>query len=372
MQGAANVPCNFFRGENMERLKFYNIDDKYIEYLYQFDNKVPFNKNSKRPYIGIILEINNTTYFAPMFSPKPQHSKYKSNATYIKIGENLGLIRLNNMIPVCKENLRYIDFNKIQDKKYRNLLIQQNNFIQLHTEKIRDTANKLYKFVTIDKKDFFIKICCDFKMLENKCKLFNHIKDREEVNINNTEITCEVFDNIDTIKKSLESNNFKYIEEFTLDDIYMCNVESKQFVPYNEKITDTLIIRYTDDEDKEIICKKRAYNSDGFEIGTEKTVLKIDDIEKAEKILNNLGYTRFLRMIDKNYRYENEKYVAFIQVIDSLGTFLEIETKKANYTEKEIKNLIKLLKSLQLKTGTKFDIRKAELWYKKQKILKNL
>lgn len=66
MQGAANVPCNFFRGENMERLKFYNIDDKYIEYLYQFDNKVPFNKNSKRPYIGIILEINNTTYFAPI------------------------------------------------------------------------------------------------------------------------------------------------------------------------------------------------------------------------------------------------------------------------------------------------------------------
>ena len=37
----------------MDRLKFYNIDDQYIEYLYQFDKRVPFNKNSKRPYIGI-------------------------------------------------------------------------------------------------------------------------------------------------------------------------------------------------------------------------------------------------------------------------------------------------------------------------------
>ncbi len=54
----------------MERLKFYNIDDEYIKYLYQFDKKVPYNKNNKRPYIGIVLEIKGTKYFAPMFSPK--------------------------------------------------------------------------------------------------------------------------------------------------------------------------------------------------------------------------------------------------------------------------------------------------------------
>ena len=69
---------------------------------------------------GIILEINNLTYFAPMFSPKQQHSKYKANATHIRIGENLGLIRLNNMIPVNKNNLKYIDFNKITSIIYDN------------------------------------------------------------------------------------------------------------------------------------------------------------------------------------------------------------------------------------------------------------
>ena len=35
----------------MSRIKFYNIDDDYIEYIYQFDKKVPFNKHNKRPYI---------------------------------------------------------------------------------------------------------------------------------------------------------------------------------------------------------------------------------------------------------------------------------------------------------------------------------
>ena len=152
----------------MSRLKFYNIDDKYIEYLYQFDKKVPFNKNSKRPYIAIILKINGMTYFAPMFSPKQQHRNYKSNATYIKIGKNLGMIKLNNMIPVNSENLKYINFDNIQDKKYRNLLIQQNNFIQLNSDNIIKTAEKLYKFVTVDKKKFFVDLCCDFKLLEKK------------------------------------------------------------------------------------------------------------------------------------------------------------------------------------------------------------
>ena len=72
----------------MNRLKFYNIDNNYINYLYQFDNKVPYNKDQKRPYIGIIIEVNNMKYFAPLFSPKQVHSKYSDNPTYMKIGKD--------------------------------------------------------------------------------------------------------------------------------------------------------------------------------------------------------------------------------------------------------------------------------------------
>ena len=32
--------------------------------------------------------------------------------------------------------------------------------------------NRVGKFVTIDKKEFFIKLCCDFKLLEEKCKYY--------------------------------------------------------------------------------------------------------------------------------------------------------------------------------------------------------
>lgn len=353
----------------MERLKFYNIDDEYIEYLYQFDKKVPYNKNSKRPYIGIVLEIKGTKYFAPMFSPKQQHSKYKANATHINIDNNLGMIKLNNMIPVNEKDLRLIEFNKIQDRKYKNLLIQQNNFIQLNTDKIREMANKLYEFVTVEKKAFFLQISCDFKLLEQKLKEYIGIEDEKQDNnkfIKDVEITCEVFEEISTIVKSLEDKGFKYVEEFTLDDIYMKNDKTNEFAPNNGKITDTLIIRYVNEDDKKIVCKRRNHNSSGFEISTEKSILKVMNIEDAEKHLNILGYTRFLNMIDKNYMYENSEFTAYIQDVKDLGIFIEIEAKKVENVEKDIEQLIEFVKSLNLKIGTKFDIRKADLLYSKQ------
>lgn len=156
----------------MEKLKFYNINNDYINYLYKFDNKVPYNKQQKRPYIGIVIEINNIKYFAPLFSPKKTHSKYSDNPTYIRIGTQYGIIRFNNMIPVINSVLNYIDFNDIKDIKYRNLLIAQNKFIQQNTERIRKKAEKLYEIVTIDKKQFFVDLSCNFKVLEEKAKLY--------------------------------------------------------------------------------------------------------------------------------------------------------------------------------------------------------
>lgn len=64
------------------RLNFYTISDKYIEYISRFDSHIAYNKVTKMPYIGIVLNINGALYFAPMFSPKKQHLKYKENLSF--------------------------------------------------------------------------------------------------------------------------------------------------------------------------------------------------------------------------------------------------------------------------------------------------
>ena len=52
------------------------------------------------------------------------------------------------------------------------LLIAQNHFIKLHTEKILKKALKLYTWVTINEKEFFVNLSCNFKLLEEVSKMY--------------------------------------------------------------------------------------------------------------------------------------------------------------------------------------------------------
>ena len=48
----------------MKHFILVRLDYNYCDYLRQFDNKVPYNKNKKelRPFIGILFQINNCHY----------------------------------------------------------------------------------------------------------------------------------------------------------------------------------------------------------------------------------------------------------------------------------------------------------------------
>lgn len=171
------------------------------------------------------------------------------------------------------------------------------------------------------------------------------------------EITCQIYNNVLDIRKELERKKFIFKKEFIIDDMYMHNTKTGNFAVTNGKITDSLVIRYVNENDKKIICKKNVSNN------IEKTILKVDSIEDVEMHLNMLGYTKFLRLTYNNYMYENKQYVAYIQEVKNLGNFLELETKDGE--NQSIENLIEYVKMLNLKTGEEFNVRKAELLYNK-------
>lgn len=355
--------------EKNETLKFYTVHEDYIDYLSQFDSHVSWNKDQKRPYVGIVLIVGNYLYFAPLYSYKIGYDKYKDNPSFIRIedrkGKNVSIIRFAEMIPVPETAIQLLDFNSRGDK-YRDLLQAESKFINDNRNVIYSKAKKIYKNVVHIKTPFFTNISCDFELLEQKLKEYVKDEPKETKYIKDIEITCEVFENISTIVKTLEDKGLKYVEEFTLNDIYMKNDKTNEFAPKNAKISDSLIIRYVNEEDQKIICKRRIYNSDGFETSTAKSILKVISIEEAEKHLNILGYTRYLNMIDKNYMYENDEFIAYIQEVKDLGTFIELEAKRIENAEQNIENLIEFIKTLNLKIGKKFDIRKADLLYSKQ------
>ena len=171
------------------------------------------------------------------------------------------------------------------------------------------------------------------------------------------EITCQIYNNVLDIRKELERKKFIFKKEFIIDDMYMHNTKTGNFAVTNGKITDSLVIRYVNENDKKIICKKNVSNN------IEKTILKVDSIEDVEMHLNMLGYTKFLRLTYNNYMYENKQYIAYIQEVKNLGNFLELEAKDGE--NQSIENLIEYVKMLNLKTGEEFNVRKAELLYNK-------
>ena len=58
-------------------------------------------KKELRPFIGVLFEINECKYFAPLSSPKPKYKTMKTTLDFLKISNaDLGAINFNNMLPV--------------------------------------------------------------------------------------------------------------------------------------------------------------------------------------------------------------------------------------------------------------------------------
>ena len=153
----------------MAKLKLYRIDGHYLSYLYGLDRRVQCNKDRPRPFLGIVLTVNEHQYYVPMESPKPNHAKMRDSIPIMKMdGGRYGILGFNNMIPVQEQALISFDIAKEPDRKYQQLLWNQLAFCNSHKIEIYDRAFRTYEAATEKGTPFFKRICCDFKLLEQE------------------------------------------------------------------------------------------------------------------------------------------------------------------------------------------------------------
>ncbi|WP_418113813.1 type III toxin-antitoxin system ToxN/AbiQ family toxin [Vibrio scophthalmi] len=154
-------------------MKIYTISDSYLDHLRNVDSKVPSNdyKNDK-PYIGVLLEVNNCKYLAPLTSQKPSIDAIPANRpTIFKLHadddetDKLGAIQILYMIPVVESEITELDIDSITDEFYKGLLNKQVQFIRKNSEAIQKKAKKLYNLV-INNRGNFANNSCDFLALE--------------------------------------------------------------------------------------------------------------------------------------------------------------------------------------------------------------
>ena len=162
-------------------LKIVTIDTKYCDYLRRFDFRVPYNMNEKekRPFIGVLFEIKNLKYFAPMSSPKKKHLTMKNTLDFFKIDSGkLGAINFNNMIPVIDGVYEFIDLYGLDgnnNEKYLNLLNNQLYNIRRKENVILNKALNLYNNYLYGKLPENIRNrCVDFIILEQHSKEYKN------------------------------------------------------------------------------------------------------------------------------------------------------------------------------------------------------
>ena len=154
----------------MSKISFYEIEEQYIDYLSSyapllFHNAKPGQQNSRK-YIGVVLDINDSSYYVPLSSFKQKHSKMKDGLDFIKI-KTYAVLNLNCMFPAPIETCHKIVFSQIKDLRYRSLLLAEYREIKRLREKIKKNAATLYRHkIANGESTRLAKRCNDFSALE--------------------------------------------------------------------------------------------------------------------------------------------------------------------------------------------------------------
>ena len=211
------------------QLIMYDISKPYKDYLRKFDNKVSIKDTRK--FYGIIVTQNNIDYCIPFTSKINKKTNSKLTVNIKDNGYIIAKLLLNNMIPVNLNDCTMVNINK---EKYKNYFLKEIQYLRkpnIIAEILRKTED-IYNVVKDPAhKDFsfFNKICCNFPLLEGKCKeweevqsiLFSlqYIKDENDLfyiydnlnDKNNFDRVVKMLDN-DIFSKDITTMNIKDLE----------------------------------------------------------------------------------------------------------------------------------------------------------------
>lgn len=185
-----------------QNLEFYTVNLDYLEYLSKIDSEVYYvpsyrATNHQKPFLGTIVGLSNYDYFIPIASAKPKHLNWNltSDSHYIiheiidrsnaiagslnkphpnntDIIHILAILDIKKMIPIKSGLYTQIDFSKIQDIDYKNLLQKEYNFCSSNKANIINTATKLY---TEQINNGIIRHAhCNYSLLEQALKKYNN------------------------------------------------------------------------------------------------------------------------------------------------------------------------------------------------------
>ncbi len=155
------------------------------------------------------------------------------------------------------------------------------------------------------------------------------------------EVTVEALMDFDNLKKLLEKNNFKIMEVYDVNDIYLLNNSIKKDNDYLNLLKNCVLIRNIIDRDgehKKITYKYKEYNNKKEIVKQGKVNCSINHVEEAIQLLEALNYKEIIRIYDHLTVFSNGDDELVVQQVNNRHIYIEIE-EKGNYTDKEYQNI---------------------------------
>ena len=182
-----------------DKLKFININQDYLKYLHECCSEVYYKQFNyvNKPYLGILINEDHNQYVIPLSSAKEKHKNWKNvdtdrfliyeNCSKTTLSKNaiykenedgsvkhiFSVIDIKKMLPIKEGLYSIVDLcvqenDSVDQRNYKNLMNKEFSFCIKILPLIIQKASKLYeKQISTGK---VIKFCCDFKLLEEKCR----------------------------------------------------------------------------------------------------------------------------------------------------------------------------------------------------------
>ena len=168
------------------KLDLYTINNQYGNFLHGRDAKSPdvSGRKARRPFIGVVIMVNNKNYIVPLTSPKQKHLTMRNQPDFMKIDNgNLGAMNFNNMLPIDPSLCNKLVIQNESDTKYKSLLENQYNWIKQNQDAINKKAQNLYnKYIEDRLPDNIKSRCVDFPRLERALDTYLQRQPNENTN----------------------------------------------------------------------------------------------------------------------------------------------------------------------------------------------
>ena len=192
-----------------------------------------------------------------------------------------------------------------------------------------------------------------------------------------TEITVQIFEDIENVKSKLENLGYVWQDTFCGTDTYFSTLSTNQIAnaTYKELLDSSIIIRdflkqKSGFHSITLVHKQKTLSADGNVIGEQKTSVAIDNANSATQLLSNAGLENWIVLNQKNSFYCLGEKTIIVGTVDGLdGCFVEIE-EYSSIKDKPEQQKFEILKdfvnSFGFEVGSDYSCKKIYMLYQKK------